>query len=152
MLGIYIGYTTLNKKENIKYVNDTVTITKIDSFRIIQPRPYAVIKHSIVKDTLYSTDSIPVPVEVQIPISKYNFKDTAICDADSIFIEQNILGYGVKVESITARLKMSHKVIIPVKIIKDKRFSIGPYVGASIYNNKIIPSFGISIQYSLFKF
>lgn len=149
---VFSIYTTLNKKKELKYVNDTITIVKKDTFKIEKPIPYLVTKHSTKIDTLLTTDSIPVMIPVQVPISLYQFKDTAICDSDSIIINQSILGYGVKVESVTASLKMTSKVIVPIKIVKPKRFSFGPYFGATIYNNKIIPSIGIGLQYKIFEF
>lgn len=147
--GFYAGFK-FNSKEKIEYINDTITVTNIDTFKIVNWRPYKVVEDTTIIDTLYSVDSIPVIVEV--PISKYNYYDTLIQGQDSAFISEVVTGYRVNIDSLKMRLKITNTVIIPTPIIpKTKRFTIGPQFGIG-YNGKIEPYIGIGITYNLFSF
>lgn len=147
---MFVGYKLHNPGTNTVYVNDTTYITKTDSFTLVKPEPYLVIKDTTIIDTLYSIDSVLVPVK--IPLSLYHYKDTCVQAPDSIIIEQNILGYHVQVQNLTARLKTVSTVILPKPLPKDKRFMLGFQVGYSIDAAKPRPYIGIGLSYRIFSF
>lgn len=140
-----------NNKPSV-HTNDTILVETTDTFTLVKPIPVIIIKDTTIIDTLLTTDSVPVFIPVQVPLSLYHYKDTAIQAQDSIIIEQNILGYRVMVQNLTARLKTVSTVIIPSPVIKSKRFSIGPFIGVTINNNKIEPTIGLGCNIKLWEF
>lgn len=55
------------EKEEIQ-ITDTITIIKRDTITIIKPQPIVEYRDRIIRDTLYSIDSIPVFINVPLKL------------------------------------------------------------------------------------
>jgi hypothetical protein len=143
-----VGYKFNNKP--VETTNDTIIITNMDTFTIINWKPYIITKDSIIIDSFYTLDSVLIPVQVQL--SKYKYSDTLIETSDSVFISQVVSGYRTNIDSVSMRLKIHQDVIVPKPIIKSKRFSVGPVFGVGINSGKFEPFFGLGITMNIYSF
>lgn len=126
------------EKEVIQ-ITDTITITKTDTITIISPQPVIRYVDRIVRDTLYSIDSIPVLVDVPIETKVYQ---------DSSY-RAVISGYKASLDSISIFNKNQIQYINKI-IYKTKKWNISPSVGFGYgaFNRKFDMYLGFSINYN----
>ncbi|WP_073346098.1 DUF6808 domain-containing protein [Bacteroides congonensis] len=129
-----------NRKEEVIRITDTITIIKTDTIRIIEPKPVIQYVDRIVRDTLYSIDSIPVLVD--IPIETKVYEDTTY--------RAVISGYRANLDSIFIFNKNQIQYINKITY-KTKKWSINPAVGVGYgaFNKKFDVYIGFSINYNL---
>lgn len=126
------------EKEEIR-ITDTITITQIDTITIIKPQPIVEYRDRIIKDTLYSIDSIPVPVNLPIEVKVYQ---------DSSY-RAVISGYKPELDSIYI-FNRNQIQYINKTTYKTKKWSISPSIGFGygMFNRKFDVYVGLSIGYS----
>lgn len=118
---------------------DTVTITKIDTVTVTKP----VLKYKyltkIITDTLYSTDSIKVPVH--IPIERTIFQDSTY--------RAVVSGYRASLDTIQVYPIHTYTTIINTK---QKRFNIGIQagVGYGCFTKKPDVYVALGVSYRLY--
>lgn len=130
-------YSNREKEESIR--TDTITITQIDTITIIKPKTVYKYIDRIVRDTLYSVDSIPVLVDVPIETKVYQ---------DSSY-RAVISGYKAELDSIYIFNKNQIHTINKITY-KTKKWNISPSIGVGygIYHRKIDMYVGFSINYN----
>lgn len=118
---------------------DTITIIKRDTITIIKPQPIIQYVDRIVRDTLYSVDSIPVPINVPIETKVY---------ADSNY-RAIISGYRPQLDSISIFNKNQIQYINKITY-KTKRINFSPSIGFGygMFNRKFDMYVGFSIGYN----
>ncbi len=128
-----------NKKEEPIRITDTITIIKRDTITIIKPQPVIKYRNKIIKDTLYSVDSIPVSVNVPLETKVYQ---------DSLY-RAVVSGYRPQLDSISIFNKNQIQYINKI-IYKTKRWNINPSlgVGYGFYHKKFDMYLGFSIGYN----
>ena len=126
------------KQESIPQI-DTVTIIKRDTITIIKPQPIVEYRDRIIRDTLYSIDSIPVPINVPIEVKVYQ---------DSSY-RAIISGYRPQLDSISIFNKNQIQTINKITY-KTKKWNISPSIGLGygVFNRKFDVYVGFSIEYS----
>lgn len=126
------------EKEEIQ-ITDTITIIKRDTITIIKPQPVIRYVDRIVRDTLYSIDSIPVPVNLPIEVKVYQ---------DSSY-RAVISGYKAELDSIYIFNKNQIQYINKTTY-KTKKWNVSPSVGFGygMFNRKFDVYVGLSIGYS----
>ena len=127
------------EKEPIK-ITDTITIIRTDTIEIIKPQPVIKYRNKIVRDTLYSIDSVLVPVD--IPLETKVYEDTTY--------RAVISGYKTELDSIYIYNKNQIHTINKI-IYKTKKWSINPAIGVGYgaFNKKIDVYVGFSLNYNL---
>ncbi len=127
------------EKESIPQI-DTITIIRTDTIRIIEPKPVIQYVDRIVRDTLYSIDSIPVLVDIPIETKVYQ---------DSNY-RAIISGYRPELDSISIFNKNQIHTINKITY-KTKKWNISPSVGVGygMFNRKIDVYMGFSLNYNL---
>ena len=98
---------------------DTIYKTKIDSFRVDSIIPKEIVKTFLIRDTLHTTDSIPV--EVQIPIETASFDTTIINNSDTMRVGGSYEGYRASITSLWATTKVREKETIVTHYVKQKK-------------------------------
>ena len=149
ILGMMINHY-ITKPEPIQYHTDTLYTHTIDTISITKLVPYKVEVIKTVHDTLPSAiDSIPVPVA--IPITQNSYTDTIQTkDKYTLIYNAYISGYKPNLDSLNFKLFKSTKIITNTPIpTKQKKWSIGPFMGVSYDGLKVRPAVGIGIQYSI---
>lgn len=126
------------KKEPIQQI-DTITIIKRDTIRIIEPQPVIKYRNKIVRDTLYSIDSILVPVNVPLETKVYQ---------DSNY-RAVISGYKTELDSIYIFNKNQIQYINKINNIKKWNISPAVGVGYGMFNREVDVYVGFSIIYNL---
>ena len=118
---------------------DTITIIKRDTITIIKPQQVIRYVDRIVRDTLYSIDSIPAPVNLPIETKVYQ---------DSNY-RAVISGYKASLDSISIFNKNQIQYINKI-IYKTKKWNISPSVGFGYgaFNRKFDMYLGFSINYN----
>lgn len=151
--GYYTRYFQ-NFNPNKEYIRDTTYTNTIDTFIITKPLYYETKVIKIIHDTLLTTDTIPIPVEVNIPIEQKKYKDTLVTkDKDSLAYDISISGYKPNLDSINFSLFKTEKTITNTQVsTKKRKWSVGYNFGLSFDGRNIKPTIGIGIQYSLFNF
>lgn len=126
------------EKEVIQ-IKDTISITKIDTITIIKPQPVIRYVDRIVRDTLYNTDSVLVPVDVPIEVKVYQ---------DSSY-RAVISGYKANLDTISIFNKNQIQTINKITY-KTKKWNISPAVGFGygIFGKRIDMYVGFSINYN----
>lgn len=126
------------EKEVIQ-ITDTITITKTDTITIISPQPVIRYVDRIVRDTLYNTDSVLVPVNLPIEVKVY--QDTSY--------RAVISGYKAELDSIYIFNKNQIQYINKTTY-KTKKWNVSPSVGLGygFYHKKIDMYVGFSINYN----
>lgn len=126
------------EKEEIQ-ITDTITIIKRDTITIIKPQPIVEYRDRIIRDTLYSIDSIPVPVNLPIETKVYQ---------DSNY-RAVISGYRPQLDSISIFNKNQIQYINKITY-KTKRINFSPSIGFGygMFNKRIDMYVGFSIGYS----
>lgn len=128
-----------NRKEEQIQIADTITIIKRDTITIIKPQPIVEYRDRIIRDTLYSIDSIPVPVNLPIETKVYQ---------DSNY-RAVISGYRPQLDSISIFNKNQIQYINKITY-KTKRINFSPSIGFGygMFNKRIDMYVGFSIGYS----
>lgn len=136
---ICFRYCSNEKKEEPIQIKDTISITKIDTITIIKPQPIVEYRDRIIKDTLYSMDSILVPVDVPIETKVY---------ADSNY-RAVISGYRPQLDTISIFNKNQIQYINKITY-KTKRINFSPSIGFGygMFNRKFDMYVGFSIGYN----
>lgn len=126
------------EKEEIQ-ITDTITIIKRDTITIIKPQPIVEYRDRIIRDTLYSIDSIPVPINVPIEVKVYQ---------DSSY-RAVISGYKPELDSIYIFNKNQIQTINKITY-KTKRINFSPSIGFGygMFNRKFDTYVGFSIGLS----
>lgn len=119
---------------------DTITIIKRDTITIIKPQPIIRYVDKIVRDTLYNTDSVLVPINVPIETKVYQ---------DSLY-RVVVSGYRPQLDSISIFNKNQIQYINKTTY-KTKKWNITPSIGAGYgaFNRKFDVYIGFSINYNL---
>lgn len=127
-----------NSKQKQIRITDTITIIKRDTIEIIKPQPVIKYRNKIVRDTLYSIDSILVPVDIPLETKVYQ---------DSNY-RAVVSGYKLKLDSIYIFNKNQIQYIN--KINKTKKWNISPSVGVGygMFSKKIDVYVGFSLNYN----
>lgn len=136
----YLYHSNRNSTEN-SLKTDTVTITKIDTVTVTKPVIQYRYLTKIITDTLYSTDSILVPV--RIPIERITYQDSTY--------RAVVSGYRANLDTI--QVYPIHAITtITNTTIKEKRFNIGIQagVGYGFFNKKPDIYVGLGASYRLF--
>nr|DAM58711.1 MAG TPA: hypothetical protein [Caudoviricetes sp.] len=127
------------KEESIPQI-DTITIIRTDTITIIKPQHIYKYVDRIIRDTLYSIDSILVPVNV--PLETKVYEDTTY--------RAVISGYRANLDSISIFNKNQIQYINKITY-KTKKWNISPSLGLGygILNRKIDVYMGFSLNYNL---
>jgi len=127
------------KKEEPIPQTDTITIIKRDTITIIKPQSHIRYVNRIVRDTLYSIDSIPVPVNLPIEVKVYQDTNYKVV----------ISGYKAELDSIYIFNRNQIHTINKITY-KTKKWNISPAVGVGygFYHKKIDMYVGFSINYN----
>lgn len=136
---ICFRYCSNEKKEEPIQIKDTISITKIDTITIIKPQPIVEYRDRIIRDTLYNTDSILVPVDVPIETKVYQ---------DSNY-RAVISGYRPQLDTISIFNKNQIQYINKITY-KTKKWNISPAVGFGygMFGKKFDMYVGFSINYN----
>lgn len=125
------------EKESIPKI-DTITIIKRDTITIIKPQHIYKYVDRIVRDTLYSIDSIPVLVDIPIETKVYQ---------DSLY-RAIVSGYRPELDSIYIFNKNQIQYINKITY-KTKKWNISPSVGLGygMFSKRFDMYVGFSIGY-----
>lgn len=136
---ICFRYCSNEKKEEPIQIKDTISITKIDTITIIKPQPVIRYVDRIVRDTLYSVDSVLIPVNIPIETKIY---------ADSSY-RAVISGYKANLDTISIFNKNQIQTINKITY-KTKRINFSPSIGFGygMFNRKFDMYVGFSIGYN----
>jgi hypothetical protein len=128
-----------NRKEEKIPQTDTITIIKRDTITIIKPQSHIRYVNRIVRDTLYSIDSIPVPVNLPIEVKVYQ---------DSNY-RAIISGYRPQLDSISIFNKNQIQTINKITY-KTKKWNFSPSVGIGygMFGKRIDMYVGFSLNYN----
>lgn len=128
-----------NRKEEPIPQTDTIAIIKRDTITIIKPQPVIRYVDKIVRDTLYSVDSILVPVDVPIETKVYQ---------DSNY-RAVISGYRPQLDTISIFNKNQIHTINKITY-KTKRINFSPSIGFGygMFGKKFDMYVGFSINYN----
>lgn len=124
-------------KEAIQQI-DTITIIKRDTITIIKPQHIYKYVDRIVRDTLYSVDSILVPVDVPIETKVYQ---------DSNY-RAVISGYKTELDSIYIFNKNQIQYINKINNIKKWNISPSLGLGYGMFSKKVDMYVGFSLNYN----
>lgn len=126
------------EKESIPQI-DTITIIRTDTITIIKPQHIYKYVDRIIRDTLYSIDSILVPVNV--PLETKVYEDTTY--------RAVISGYRANLDSIFIKNRNQIQYINKITY-KTKKWNISPSVGVGYgaFNKKIDMYVGFSLNYN----
>lgn len=151
-----IGFTTPRLYEiykdikNTKIKTDTVITEKHDTILLTDLKPYTVIKYKTVTDTLRTTDSVKVPVEVPLSLQKYE-GDTLSTNGTKVHYRANVTGYRASLDSLMIDVMHKDSIIYKevTKYRKKRGFRIAPYAGYGFnpIDRKFSPSIGIALTY-----
>lgn len=136
----YLYHSNRNSEGN-SLKTDTVTITKIDTITVENPVVQYRYLTKIITDTLYSTDSILVPVRIPIEAKIYQ---------DSTY-RAVISGYRASLDTIQVYPIHTYTTITNT-ITKKKRFNIGIQAGLGYgcFNKKPDVYIGLGVSYRLY--
>lgn len=136
----YLYHSNRKDTEN-SLKTDTVTITKIDTITITKPVIQYRYITEVLTDTLYSTDSVLVPV--RIPIESKTYQDSTY--------RAIVSGYKASLDTIQV-FPIHTTTTITNTIIKQKRFNIGIQagVGYGICTKKPDVYVGLGVSYRLY--
>lgn len=128
-----------NRKQEPIPQTDTITIIKRDTITIIKPQPVIRYVDKIVRDTLYSVDSVLIPVNIPIETKVYQ---------DSSY-RAVVSGYKAELDSIYIFNKNQIQHINKITY-KTKRINFSPSIGFGygMFNRKFDMYVGFSIGYN----
>lgn len=119
---------------------DTLYVVKIDT--VVREKVIAknIYKNRIIKDTLFSTDT--VRVEVFVPISNYIYEDS--------LYRAEISGYNVSLDRMEIFQKTTEKTVhIPFPVKNNKRWGLGISAGYAITPKGFQSYVGVGVQYNI---
>ena len=139
ILVICFRYCSNEKKEEPIPQTDTITIMKRDTITIIKPQPVIRYVDRIVRDTLYSVDSVLIPVNIPIETKIY---------ADSSY-RAVISGYKANLDTISIFNKNQIHIINKITY-KTKRINFSPSIGFGygMFGKKFDMYVGFSLNYN----
>lgn len=139
ILVICFRYCSNEKKEEPIPQTDTITIIKRDTITIIKPQPVIQYRDRIVRDTLYNTDSVLIPVDVPIETKIYT---------DSSY-RAVISGYRPQLDTISIFNKNQIQYINKITY-KTKKWNVSPSagIGYGMFGKRIDMYVGFSIGYN----
>lgn len=138
---VYFLYRGNAIKPSVLVRSDTVTVYKHDTITIYKPVTKYQYITQIRIDTLYSTDSVQVPV--QVPIERKTYEDSTY--------KAVVSGYMAALDTIQV-YPVHTSTTITNTIYKRKRFNVGVQagVGWGLYNKKPDLFIGLGFTYRLF--
>lgn len=143
--GFYIG--ELSEKQNTETVTDTVTVVTHDTIHSLQPVEVVRYVYRTKVDTLRTTDSVLVAVE--IPIETAQFTDTAVKNDDTICYNAFVSGYQPMLDSIHFSYSKHETTITNTIVQKPKRWhwgiTGGYFVGYDISHRQMSNGFGVCV-------
>lgn len=152
-----IGFTAPRLYQIYKYKPkteikvDTVITEKHDTILLTNHKPYSEIRYKKVVDTLKTTDSVFVPVEVPLSIKKYE-GDTLSTDGTKVHYRASISGYRQSLDTLWFDVQHQDKIIFKevTKYKKKRGFKVAPSVGAGygVFNRKPDIYLGVSLSYN----
>ena len=138
---------------NTEIRTDTVVTEKHDTILLTDTKPYAVIKYKTVTDTLKTTDSVKVPVEVPLSLQKYE-GDTLSTNGTKVHYRANVTGYRASLDSLMIDVMHKDSIITIEKITQQKtrKWAIGLQVGYGycFKSKQAEPFIGIGVSYRIF--
>ncbi|MBR6266092.1 MAG: hypothetical protein IKR66_05830 [Bacteroidales bacterium] len=143
--GFYIGELseTLHSETN----TDTVTVVTHDTVRSLQPVEVVRYVYRTKIDTLRTTDSVLVAVE--IPIETAQFTDTAVNNTDTICYNAFVSGYQPMLDSIHFSFSKHETIITKTIVQKPKRWywgiTGGYFVGYDISHRQMGNGLGVCV-------
>lgn len=155
MLIYAVGYTVPKILEIERPVEtqirvDTVLTEKHDTILLTNQKPYTEIRYKIVTDTLRTTDSVKVPVEVPLSLQKYE-GDTLSTDGTKVHYKASISGYRQSLDTLWFDVERHDRIITKevTKWKEKKGFKVAPSIGAGygVINRKPDIYFGVSLSY-----
>lgn len=143
-------YQIYKDKPKTEIKVDTVITEKHDTILLTNHKPYSEIRYKTVTDTLRTTDSVKVPVEVPLSLQKYE-GDTLSTDGTKVHYRASISGYRQSLDTLWFDVERNERTITKeiIKWKEKKGFKIVPYAGYG-YNpidKKFCPSVGLAIAY-----
>ena len=135
----------------IEIKTDTVVTEKHDTILLTNTKPYTVIKYKTVVDTLKTTDSVKVPVEVPLSLQKYE-GDTLSTDGTKVHYKASISGYRQSLDTLWFDVERQDRTITKEVIKwKNRRWSISPSIGVGygVTTKKPDIFVGIGVSYDL---
>jgi hypothetical protein len=143
--GFYIG--ELSEKQNTETVTDTVTVVTDDTIHSLQPVEVVRYVYRTKVDTLRTTDSVLVAVE--IPIETAQFTDTSIKNTDTICYNAFVSGYQPMLDSIHFSYSKHETTITNTIVQKPKRWhwgiTGGYFVGYDISHRQMSNGLGVCL-------
>lgn len=136
--------------DEIEIKTDTVVTEKHDTILLTDTKPYTIIKYKKVVDTLKTTDSVKVPVEVPLSLQKYE-GDTLSTDGTKVHYKASISGYRQSLDTLWFDVERQDRTITKEVIKwKNRRWSISPSIGVGygVINQKPDIYIGIGIAYN----
>ncbi len=129
---------------------DTVITEKRDTIILTNIKPYTEIKYKKVVDTLKTTDSVFVPVEVPLSVKKYE-ADTLSNDGTKVHYRASISGYRQSLDTLWFDVAHNDKIITKEVVKwKNRKWSVSPSIGAGygVINRKLDIWIGVSANYN----
>ena len=144
--GFYIGDYSQKSKPKI-VATDTITVVTHDTIHSLQPVEVVRYVYRTKVDTLRTTDSVLVAVE--LPIETAQFTDTAIQNADTICYNAFVSGYQPMLDSIHFSYSKHETTITNTIVQKPKRWhwgiTGGYFVGYDISHRQMSNGFGVCV-------
>lgn len=142
VLSFLFGRSTVKKSTSLPR-RDTVTVVHVDTVVMERAIPQTVFVDRVIKDTLFTTDT--VKVEVLVPINNYIFSDS--------LYRAEISGYNVSLDRMEIFQKTTKKTVhIPFPVKNNKRWGLGISAGYAVTPKGFQPYFGVGIQYNIIYF
>ena len=145
-------YDIYRNKPETQIRVDTVITEKHDTILLKDVKPYSEIHFKKVIDTLRTTDSVFVPIEVPLSLKKYE-GDTLSTDDTKVHYRASISGYRQSLDTLWFDVQHQDKIITKeVTKWKNKRWSISPSIGVGygVITKKHDIFIGIGVSYRLF--
>lgn len=126
-------------EKKVIQIKDTITIIKQDTITIISPQPVIEYRDRIIRDTLYNTDSVLVPINIPIETKVYQ---------DNLY-RVVVSGYRPQLDSISIFNKNQIQYINKIAY-KTKKWNVSPSVGIGygMFGKRIDMYVGFSIGYN----
>ena len=144
-------YDIYRNKQETQIRVDTVITEKHDTILLKDVKPYSEIHFKKVIDTLKTTDSVFVPIEVPLSLKKYE-GDTLSTDGTKVHYRASISGYRQSLDTLWFDVKHQDKIITKevTKWKEKKGFKVAPSVGAGygVINRKPDIYLGVSLSYN----
>ena len=144
-------YDIYRNKPETQVRVDTVITEKHDTILLKDVKPYSEIHYKKVIDTLKTTDSVLVPIEVPLSLKKYE-GDTLSTDGTKVHYRASISGYRQNLDTLWMDVERNERTITKevIKWKEKKGFKVAPSVGAGygVINRKPDIYLGVSLSYN----